>query len=426
MRKFIVTLMALALCLGMAIGVHAAEDILSIPDVSAYQDQTIYVAVTLTETVVGDSMGVTYSYDKEVLEAIPGSSTWGKQGMLQDFSRADSGVWAVSQSQDLKGTVCVLAFQVKKGATLSETAVTCTVTVKSDAEIVGTYTATGKISAVCDHKYTQWENGGDMLHVHTCELCGHKQTQTHIWDDGVISEHPTDEQMDLLVYTCTVCGTTREQEIKDQGSANLPTMPEQPAEVPEEPEITTFPPETIEAATRPANQNPENNTYPKPTESHNGQTGNGGNQNSSDKQNSNGNQGNSGNQTGSGQLTDYNQGTGNNNGSDSQNNNGNQNDHSNQAGSADNGQPDEQDHDHVHGEDADSSNRAPIAIPIPEGVEIPDHTHETVTEPLHDHVHETPAPEQTGISLLALLLAAALVVGAAVLGTVLIKRGKRK
>ena len=77
----------------------------------------------------------------------------------------------------------------------------------------------------------------------------------------------------------------------------------------------------------------------------------------------------------------------------------------------------------------------PIAIPIPEGVEIPeellqhDHDHETEpTEEVHDHDHEHVAvdTEQAGVSLLALLLAVALIAGAVVLITVLLKRKKRK
>ena len=422
MRKFIITLMILMLCLNMAIGVHAAEEMLSIPDVSAQQGQTIYVAVTLTESVMGDAMGVTYSYDKAVLEAIPSSSTWGKQGMLQDFSRTDSGVWAVGQVQDLKGTVCVLAFRVKDGVSLTETEVTCTVTVKNDADTVGTYTATGKITAACDHKFAAWESDGELIHSQTCELCGHKQAQTHVWNDGVVSDHPTDEQKDLLTFTCTICGATRQQEIADQASGQQPTMPTHPTEAPEEsddPVITTFPPDAPETATRPP-QHEENNESTRPTQGTNSQNG------------QTGNQGNSGNQSGSGQLTDYNQGAGNNQNSgesqkpgSNQGDSGNQSGQDGQTGTADGTHQDE--HDHVHEEDLDS-----IAIPIPEGAVIPeellhpDHTHPAATEPTHDHVHETPAPEQTGISLLALLLAASLVVGAVVLVTVLMKRIKRK
>lgn len=465
MRKFIVKLMILVLCLSMTVGVYAAEEILVIPDISVQQGQTVYVAVTLTESVVGDSMGVIYSYDKEVLEALPDSSTWGKQGMLQDFSQSDSGVWAIAQAQDLKGTVCVLAFRVKKDVTLTETTVTCTVTVKSDAEVVSTYTATGRVYALCDHQYSQWKNGGDLSHSQICEHCGQEQTQTHIWNDGVISEHPTDNQKQLLVYTCTVCGATRQQEIANQGSQK-PTEPprstEPPAETPTEPELTTFPPEEPETATRPPQQYPENNESQRPTEGQNpntqsGQTGNqanSGNQNTAGNQNPSGGQGNADNQTGSGQLTDYNQGTSNNQndsgnqtgsgqttnpnqgtnsnqntsgnqtGSVSQNQN-NQTDHNGQTDDADGVEPEDEHHDHVHDESA-SSNQAPVAIPIPEGVEIPDHTHETPTEPVHDHVHETPGPEQTGVSLLALLVAVLLVAVAVVLIMVLMKRIKRK
>ena len=42
----------------------------------------------------------------------------------------------------------------------------------------------------------------------------------HTWDDGVVSKKPTYTEEGLRVYTCTVCGTTR-----DEAIPKLPSIP---------------------------------------------------------------------------------------------------------------------------------------------------------------------------------------------------------
>lgn len=430
MRKIVVILMTLVLMLNLSIVAMGAENELQIPDVSVGADQTIYVAVVLNTSAVGDTIGVTYSYDKSVLEAIPEAATWGQKGVLQDFNQQDSGVWAASKAQDLKGTICVLAFRVKNGATLTRTTVSCTVTIKNDATKVGTYTAEGAVYAVCDHKYSSWESQGNLLHSKKCTVCGETQSQSHDWDDGSISDHPTNPALSLLTHTCKTCGETRSQETSKQNDMELPTMPPAPTEEPEEIEFVTIPPATEPPAERPTspsqtgNQNNSNNQHNSNNQSNSNHQNSSGNQNNSNNQSNSNNQGNS-------NLTDYNQGA-NGNQSNSQNQqSGTQNDSTHNVENGTNSESGN----HSHENQQENHTEPPIAIPIPEGVEIPeellqhDHDHETEpTEEVHDHDHEHVAvdTEQAGISLMALLLAVALIAGAAVLITVLMKRTKRK
>ena len=439
MRKLIIALMMLALCLNLTSGVWAAEAKLDIPDVAAQPGQTVYVALVLTDSVVGDSLGVTYSYDKNILRAVPNSSTWGSAGMLANFSREDSGVWAVDGARDLKGTVCVLAFRVNDGVTLTETTVSATVTVKNDAESVGTFTASGRIYAICDHSYGQWQSEGAQLHSHVCSKCGDKQSQSHTWDEGVITDHPTDTKKDLQTFTCRICGGTKETEIPDQDQSTSPIEPtERPTEAPDLPEVEyeTRPPQTEPTSTAPTNQYPQytqpvtvptapteeqeteyTNPYDgkdtvvtqKPTED----------QNNSVIQNPNGSQGNTGSQNNSG----------NKNNSGSQNAAGNSGNQSNTGNTTGTNQTTGDGHDHSH----ESSNQQIVAVTIPEGVEVPENTVpteasiESPEEPHdHDHDHEPVSMEQAGTSLAALGAAVAMIALAAVLVVILMKRMKRK
>jgi len=432
MRKIITIFMTLLMCMNLAFGAHAAEGVLSIPEVPVSEGQTIYVAVTLTESVIGDSVGITYGYDKAVLEAIYSSATWGKEGMLQDFSREDSGVWASGKAMDLKGTVCILAFRVKSGVTLTETAVSCTVTVKNDAETVGTYQAQGKIYAVCDHGYTKWESSGNLSHSRVCEKCGDKQTQTHMWGEGIISDHPENSHVDLITYTCEVCGAERTEEIANQGEHTQPPVgTEPPTEAPTEPEYVTRPPETTPPATRPTYPRPGEATQPLPTEPQKPTEGQ--ETEHSETQEPTAGQNSNANQNAGGTLTDYNDkgSAGNKNSETTHSPSESQNDPTApvEGTETEESQPTVNPY-HNQGADPMAPTNHPIAVPVPATEEPHDHDeHQTTlpTEPVHDHTHDgEQTAHETGVSVMALGVAAMLVAVAIGLTVILLKRIKHK
>lgn len=444
-------LMAITLVLNLGVAAMGAEKDLEIADVPLQKGQTAYVAVVLNASAVGDSIGVTYSYDKSVLEALPSSATWGKQGLLQDFNRQDSGVWAAAQPQDLQGTVCVLAFRVKDGAALTKTTVSCTVTIKNDTENLGTFTAEGMVYAVCSHSFGNWTEENGLVHSHKCSLCGEYQNQSHTWNKGSLSDHPSNTTLQILTQTCEECGATKTTEVSRLDSVEIPTNPsvEKPTEAPEEPEIMTMPPQTEPPVTRPT----------EPSTDNKGDTGTklpSGNQNNSNNQDSSGNQNNSNNQNNSGSqskpeindtaedLKDYNNPSSgsNQNSSGNKNPSGNKNESDKKDPDTEKEQStvpaDEENegHDHSH----EDNTRPPIAVPAPGVTETPTEpetvpqetdAQEVETLPIvhdehdHDHVHEEPAPVITGTSVLALVFAVALVALAGFLTTVLFKRLKK-
>lgn len=390
MRKIVMTAAAILLILTMAVNGYAAEEKMTLSDAEGIPGATVYLTMTLQESVKGDALAVSYTYDPELLEPLIDSHAWSKTGMLQDFDYKHVGVWADSSVSDFNGPVCVLAFRIRDGKTFQSTKVGCTLMVKNGASDAGTYTAEATVSMACSHVFGNWIHADAFNHTRACETCGQKQTQSHIWDEGVLTDNPENERTEIKTYTCTECGGTRQVEVSSELEEQVPTVPGEQEPIP------TIPPSS--AATMPKE------TQPQPTNpdysGNQGNQGNGGNQGGSQNQGSANNQGGSNNSSGS-----QNQGNTNSNGGgshnqpgsndqtggNSQGNPGNQGSGNTQGSfvpqedPAETQQPMEPEHDHSHGEET-----VPIAIPV---VTNPNATTDPpATE--HDHVHEEEITEQ--------------------------------
>ena len=186
MRKWITIVLLLALISALALTGHAAQSQLSVENVTVKPGETVYLKLKLTESVTGDAVGVQYTYDSAVLKPLESSSTWARNGVLQDFdAKKGAGVWADTTASDMKGLVCTLAFKVVSKEAHFDTEITCTLIVKNKSKDVGTYTTNATVSTYCDHEYSKWEEMGTLGHTRACKHCDRKQTQSHHWDDGV-------------------------------------------------------------------------------------------------------------------------------------------------------------------------------------------------------------------------------------------------
>ena len=174
---------------------------------------------------------------------------------MKDFGLKDRGVWTSQSAAALEGTICVLAFRIKADADFTKTKVSCTLIVKNGTEQTGQYKAEATVKIVCDHSFADWEAEGNGLHTRKCENCGQSQTEPHQWDEGVIHVNPESSQQKVRIFTCSVCGATRQEDVEDT-DPTLPTNPVAPTE-PERPKPTE--PE------RPKPTEPEE-TRPQPTE----------------------------------------------------------------------------------------------------------------------------------------------------------------
>ena len=62
------------------------------------------------------------------------------------------------------------------------------------------------------HEFGEW-TAEETTHSTTCITCGEVKSEFHEWDDGVVTKEPTGEEKGEKLYTCTVCGATRTEEI---------------------------------------------------------------------------------------------------------------------------------------------------------------------------------------------------------------------
>lgn len=244
MKKVFSILTAVLLVILLAVSAGAQQRLVQLSGTTTQPGHTIFLQVQVTESLAGDTMGITYSYDEELLEPLPDSCSWEKTGILQDFSKSDpSGVWAANKAVDLYGTVCVLAFRVRPGVKPTETEVSCALLVKSGAEEVGKFTAQATVEIICAHAYGSWESSGNLMHKHVCGICGDVQSQMHSWNEGTVKVRE-DKTTDLMVYTCSVCGGTKQIEVDKQ--------PESTKETQNQPTQSTRPSSTLPTVTRPA------------------------------------------------------------------------------------------------------------------------------------------------------------------------------
>ena len=70
------------------------------------------------------------------------------------------------------------------------------------------HTKTEEIPKITAHSFGEWTKLDENNHQRECE-CGEKETFAHTWDDGVITQNPTEEIEGIKLYTCADCGYTK-------------------------------------------------------------------------------------------------------------------------------------------------------------------------------------------------------------------------
>lgn len=247
MKRMLSILLAMAVVWMLALPCAAAGEGITITNATAKPGETVYLRVALNEDLDGDSIGISYSFDSSLLKDQYRYSTWERNGTMQDFSYKKSGVWANSAAENLQGDICTLAFKVRDNAEFLETKITCYVTIKNDGQLVGEYTAEATVCVPCEHQYGEPVSDGVFGHSNTCELCGHKVTKSHEWQEKEQIEDPENEKLILQISECSVCGEQKETPVELKQDDTIPTDPIHPTEPtvtmpePTEPDFPTKP-----------------------------------------------------------------------------------------------------------------------------------------------------------------------------------------
>lgn len=166
-------------------------------------DETAYVTISIDGTYEADSIAVTFSYDKTLLEPVYSSCTWARQGTLQDFgTHRDSGVWAVLEPTELGGEICTLAFRVCPGKESFAAKVECRVILKNDEEFVADQTVEATITVREAPKPTQAPTTKPQADDHD-----HDHDHDHDTDPGsVITAKERTRNMVVFFGTVAVLG----------------------------------------------------------------------------------------------------------------------------------------------------------------------------------------------------------------------------
>lgn len=209
MKKMIMSLVACLLLGAMALTGFGAENALVLSGAEGKPGELVYMTMSLTEPVIGDSMAVTYTYDKNILSPELGAFSWEQKGLLQDFGKTNNaGVWAAKETVKLEGDICVLAFRVLEGAKLTETSVSCTLIVKNSDQEAGRFMAQGSVWQQCEHEFGKWQDIGSLGHSRVCANCGRSQTQSHNYDTG---QDKTDASgATVKQFTCVDCNAYKQ------------------------------------------------------------------------------------------------------------------------------------------------------------------------------------------------------------------------
>lgn len=222
MKRLIILCMILCVLASLCVPCLADEAPLKITNTQAKAGQTAYLAVTLNQSVVANTLGVKCEFDKTLLTALPELCTWEKTGTVSAFKADNNGAWTSQTTEDMKGKLFVLAFQVNEGVAFATTPVKCTVVLKNSEKEVANYVVEGRITMDCDHDYGPWESAGKINHTQICKICGGKSNQYHQWDEGTETE-----QKDVIIktMTCKVCREKKTLEISKVTGEITPVEP---------------------------------------------------------------------------------------------------------------------------------------------------------------------------------------------------------
>ncbi len=122
-----------------------------------------------------------------------------------------------------------------------------------------------KATRTAPHAFSDTWKSNERVHWHEC-TCGAKSGEsTHTWDIGTVTQKPTATENGTLLYTCTICGAQRTEDVAPTPGVTDPTVPTEPA--PTEPAPTEPAPTepTVPSQTEPTVQtqtNPPESTVP--------------------------------------------------------------------------------------------------------------------------------------------------------------------
>lgn len=223
MKKITVIILCMLLAALFVLPVSAAGAAsLSVSNGTVYRGDSFTVSVNLSGMTTGTAASIEVSMGSG-LELVGAKS----DKMTPSIRENRIVLYATGGAVNFNGTLAVLSFNVKSGASFA--ANTVSVTVQANGE---TLTASTKITVACKHNYGKWASDSNSKHSHTCSICGNKETKDHSWSNAcdtkcddcsytrtITHKYSTtySTNAESHYFACTVCGNKKDVQVHQPG-----------------------------------------------------------------------------------------------------------------------------------------------------------------------------------------------------------------
>lgn len=218
MKKIISLMLAtilIVLSFSCTFMVGAADTIsASMSDGSAKVGEEVTLDISVSGNVLVGSGGISFLYDKNVLEIVSGEWTI-DEAIIEDFNNKDA-VFAYADSKTISGNIFTITFKVKDDASMfTKTDVDFSLYLYDENnELVSCDTESGEVSIICTHVDSEEWSHNEESHWKVCTVCNEKTNEgNHTMDIGVVTKAPTTTDTGIKTFTCTVCGYTETETI---------------------------------------------------------------------------------------------------------------------------------------------------------------------------------------------------------------------
>lgn len=203
MKKLVIMLSTLVLCVSMCIGI-SAEGTASISGAASVSvGENIELTVSVSGCPEATSVGVDVSFGGG-FELVSG--TWLKSGSLSNYDAAkNKGALGGLDSPDVNGALFKLTLKANT-ASANAQSVSVIVRLKNDNEEVMSATVSKSVSILCtEHTYGNHEKADDTNHSRTCSACGHVELTAHTWNEGTVTKEADCKETGTKEFECAVC-----------------------------------------------------------------------------------------------------------------------------------------------------------------------------------------------------------------------------
>lgn len=215
MKKWIISLVALMLLTAFAVPALAANTEIAITssNTTVYAGDEITVTVSVSTGTPYTSVGMTPSYNAEVLEIVRVDPVE-TGGINVPYDGISFGFYFLNNPTSYSGAFQTIVFKVKGGAAVGQT------TISGTPSGAATAVKPLTLTIACNHKYTNWTHD-ETNHTGTCANgCGVPKTEAHNWpQSGTVITPAGCETTGTERLTCTVCGRTKDVPIAAKGHA---------------------------------------------------------------------------------------------------------------------------------------------------------------------------------------------------------------